>query len=157
QLVHSSKSKAFDLNQEPASVRAAYGNNKFGDGCIVARRLVEAGGPFIEVSEAGKIWATHKGAAGLVKDLSKPVDIAWAALMTDLKDRGLLDSTLIIWMGEFGRSPGGGKNHYARAWSTVLCGAGMKTGQVIGKTDSVGGTVEDRPIKVADFFATVLK
>lgn len=157
QLIHSSKSKAFDIASEPASLRAAYGSSKFGDGCMAARRLVEAGVPFVEISDEGKIWDTHKGAAGLVKDLCKPVEKGWATLITDLKDRGLLDSTLIVWMGEFGRSPGGGKGHFARAWSTVLCGGGIKTGQVVGRTDASGGTVEENPVGVGDFFATVAK
>src|SRR5262249_21862867 len=92
-----------------------------------------------------------------VKGLSEQVDPAMAMLLGDLKERGLLESTLVIWMGEFGRSPGNGSNHFARAWSTVLGGAGLKTGQVIGKTDKTGGTVEDSPVNVTDFMATVCK
>jgi arylsulfatase A-like enzyme len=78
-----------------------------------------------------------------------------ASLIGDLKERGLLDATLVIWMGEFGRTPGNGSNHFARAWSTVLAGGGLKTGQVIGRTSAKGDTVEERPIPVIDFMATV--
>jgi uncharacterized protein (DUF1501 family) len=80
-----------------------------------------------------------------------------AALIGDLKDRGLLDSTLVIWMGEFGRSPKTGSQHYARAWTSVLAGGGVKGGQVIGATDASGADVKDRPITSADFMATVCK
>lgn len=156
QLLHSKKAKAFDISQEPESVRAAYGKGRFGEGCLLARRLVEAGVPFVEVVDAGK-WDTHSGAGGLVKKLLGPVDPAWATLLSDLKDRGLLDSTLVVWMGEFGRTPVNGKGHFSKAWSTVLCGGGLKTGQVVGKTDKIGGTVEDRPVRVPDFLATLCK
>jgi uncharacterized protein (DUF1501 family) len=155
QLMQSEQAKAFDLDREPAGMREAYGKSRFGDGCLLARRLVEAGVPFVEVSLGG--WDTHGGASRPVKNLSAQVDPAFARLISDLKERGLLDTTLVIWMGEFGRSPGRGTNHFARAWSTVLGGAGLKTGQVIGKTDKTGGTVAERPISVVDFMATVCK
>ncbi len=153
QLMRSAKAKAFEISQEPAPAREAYGSGKFAEGCLLARRLVEAGVPFVEVVLNG--WDTHQGAAQRVNTLSGQFEPAMAALIKDLKDRGLLETTLVIWMGEFGRSPGNGSNHYARAWSTVLAGAGLKTGQVIGRTDAKGGTVEDRPISVIDFMATV--
>ena len=91
------------------------------------------------------------------KTLSEQMDRPMATLIGDLKERGLLDSTLVIWMGEFGRTPGHGKNHYARAWSSVLAGAGLKVGQVVGKTDAKGNDVTDRPISAPDFMATVCK
>jgi len=153
-LMHSAKARAFEIDKEPAKVKEAYGTGRFAQGCLLARRLVETGVPFVEVSLGG--WDTHGGAATPVKNLSAQLDPGFGALLADLKDRGLLDTTLVIWMGEFGRSPGKGTNHYARAWSTVLAGAGIKSGQVIGSTDTSGGTVKDRPISVADFFATVL-
>jgi uncharacterized protein (DUF1501 family) len=153
QLMHSPKARAFEIDQEPSSVREAYGTSTFGRGCLLARRLIETGVPFVEVSLGG--WDTHGGAATPVRRLSETIDGPWAALVKDLKERGLLDNTLVIWMGEFGRSPGRGTNHYARAWSSVLCGGGLKTGQVIGRTDRSGGTVEERPIRVTDFMATV--
>ncbi len=153
QLMHSAKAKAFDLNQEPESVRSAYGRGGFGQGCLLARRLIENGVPFVEVSLGG--WDTHQGANQPVQRLSAQLDPGMGTLVKELKERGLLDSTLVIWMGEFGRSPGKGQNHYARAWSAVMGGAGIKTGQVIGKTDTRGGTVAERPINVVDFMATV--
>jgi uncharacterized protein (DUF1501 family) len=155
QLMHSEKAKAFDLSQEKDSVRSSYGGRGFGDGCLLARRLVEAGVPFVEVSLNG--WDTHGGANQPVKRLSAQLDPAMGTLIKELEERDLLETTLVIWMGEFGRSPGRGTNHFARAWSTVLGGAGLKTGQVIGKTDKSGGTVEERPISVVDFMATVCK
>lgn len=155
QLMHSERARAFDIDKESSATRSAYGESTFGRGCLLARRLVEAGVPFVEVSLGG--WDTHGGAATPVRRLSSTIDAPWAALVKDLKERGLLDNTLVIWMGEFGRSPGRGTNHYARAWSTVLAGAGIKAGQVIGATDRSGGTVSDKPINVKDFMATLCK
>lgn len=155
QLMQSAKAKAFDLSAEPSSIRQAYGQRGFGASCLLARRLIEAGVAFVEVSLSN--WDTHRGAAEPVKKLSESLDPAMSTLITDLKDRGLLDSTLIIWMGEFGRSPRDGQNHWPRAWTTVLAGGGLKTGQAIGRTDKVGGTVADRPISAPDFLATIYK
>jgi uncharacterized protein (DUF1501 family) len=155
QLMHSDKTKAFELGHEKESVRDAYGRTKFGQGCLLARRLVEVGVPFVEVALGG--WDTHQGAAQRVKALSGQLDPAFATLVADLKDRGLLDSTLVIWMGEFGRSPKNGSQHYARAWTSVLAGAGIKAGQAVGSTDATGADVKDRPISSADFMATVCK
>ena len=162
QMMHSKEVKAFDIDKEPASVRAAYGSSKFGDGCLLARRLVETGVSFVEVTLGG--WDTHQNNFERVKQLSGQVDPAISALVNDLKSRGLLDSTLVIWMGEFGRTPKinargdkPGRDHYPRAWSTVLVGGGIKGGQVIGRTDKEGATVEERPISAIDFMATVCK
>jgi hypothetical protein len=167
-LMRSPKGKAFDLDQEPAAVKESYGigrqppadpmvrafgPNRFAEGCLLARRLVEAGVPFVEVSLGG--WDTHQGAAQPVRNLSTVLDPAMATLIKELKERGLLDSTLVVWMGEFGRTPGNGSNHFAKAWSVALAGAGLKTGQVIGRTNAKGDAVEDRPITVTDFMATV--
>jgi hypothetical protein len=154
-LMNSRRTKAFELGDEPAASKAAYGTNRFGQGCLLARRLVEAGVPFVEVSLGG--WDTHNNTPQRIKTLSQQLDPAMATLISDLKDRGLLDTTLVIWMGEFGRTPGHGKNHYARAWTTVLGGAGLKTGQVVGKTGAKGNDVTDRPISSPDFMATVCK
>jgi hypothetical protein len=160
QLIRSGRGKAFDVGQEPPAVRAAYGENFFGRGCLLARRLVEAGVPFVEVYAAN--WDGHfKKEADRAKELMPLVDTGMAALITDLKDRGLLDTTLVIWMGEFGRTPrinkDAGRDHYARAWSTVLAGGGIKGGQVVGKTDREGAAVVDRPVSVRDFMATVCR
>ena len=160
--MHSKEAKAFDLSQEPAAAKAAYGDNKFGQGCLLARRLVEIGVPFVEVTLGG--WDTHQNNWDQVKQLSAQVDPAMSALVNDLKARGLLDSTLVIWMGEFGRTPKinkrgakPGRDHYPRAWSTVLMGGGIKGGQVIGRTDKEGATVEERPIPTIDYLSTICK
>lgn len=157
QLMHSEKSKAFDLSTEPASVKAAYGNSAFGTGCLLARRLIEHGVSFVEVTLGG--WDTHRDNAQRVKTLCQQLDPAMAALLGDLKTRGLLDSTLVICMGEFGRTPfvgkQGGRDHYPRAWTSVLAGGGLKTGQAVGKTDKDGGSVVERPVSAIDFMATV--
>jgi uncharacterized protein (DUF1501 family) len=159
-LMKSKEGKAFDLSLEPESSKAAYGSSRFGQGCLLARRLVEVGVPFVEVTLGG--WDTHQNNFDRVKELSGQVDPAMSALITDLKERGLLDSTLVIWMGEFGRTPRinargakPGRDHYPRAWSTVLAGGGIKGGQVISKTDAEGAAVVERPISALDFMATV--
>jgi hypothetical protein len=159
-LMRSDRGKAFDLSLEPPAARAAYGDSGFGRGCLLARRLVEAGVPFVEVYLAN--WDSHeKKTANGVKEMLPQVDAAMSVLLTDLRDRGLLDRTLVIWMGEFGRTPrvnqNGGRDHYARAWSTVLAGGGIRGGQVIGKTDPHGAAVVERPISVIDFMATVCR
>jgi len=182
-LMNSQQKEAFDLSREPANIRemyvppssatapaAASGKmtkmvssgeraGSFGQGCLMARRLVEAGVPFVEVVMGDGVgWDTHRDNFPRVRALSLECDAAMAGLVTDLKSRGLLDSTLIVWMGEFGRTPqctGGGRNHWSRAWSTVLIGGGIKGGQVVGRTDRDGATVVDRPISVPDFLGTV--
>ena len=155
--------KAFDLDEEPAKLRDAYGRNRFGQGCLLARRLVERGVPgFIEVSLGGgdrTNWDTHRNNFETVRDLSQVLDMSWATLMTDLKERGLLEGTLIVWMGEFGRTPtingDKGRDHFPGAWTAVLGGGGIKGGQVIGKTSAGGETIEERPVSVPDLLATV--
>jgi hypothetical protein len=166
-LMRSSAAKAFELEEEPASVRDAYGRTAFGQGCLLARRLVEQGVPFVEVSlsaadgamAAG--WDTHQQNFDAVKKLSEVLDPAWSALMNDLRGRGLLDSTLIVWMGEFGRTPKinpqAGRDHFPAAWTTVLAGGGIKGGQVIGNSGPDGMAVKDRPVSVPDLLATVCK
>lgn len=161
-LMRSKEARAFDLSQEPAASRAAYGGSKFGDGCLLARRLVEVGIPFVEVFQGG--WDTHTNNFPKVKELSREVDPAMSTLISDLKERGLLDRTLVIWMGEFGRHPKittnkgpAGRQHYPRAWSTVLVGGGTMGGQVIGKTDKEGADIVEREISGLDFLASVYK
>jgi hypothetical protein len=163
-LMRTAASRAFNLDEEPAALRDAYGRSLFGQGCLLARRLVERGVPFVEVSlgqtamnPAG--WDTHQQNFDQVRRLCDVLDPAWATLMADLDQRGLLDSTLIVWMGEFGRTPKitpqTGRDHFPNAWSTVLAGGGIKGGQAIGKTSADGTTVEERPVTVSDFLATV--
>jgi hypothetical protein len=158
-LMHSAKAKAFDISSEPSSLQDAYGKTKFGQGCLLARRLVESGVSFVEVQLGG--WDTHRDNTQRIKSLCGELDPAMATLIADLKQRGLLDSTLVVWMGDFGRTPHvgkqGGRDHYPRAWTTVLAGGGIKTGQAIGRTDKLGGTVEDAQVSGVDFMATVCK
>jgi hypothetical protein len=159
-LIRSDRRAAFDLSREPGRRREAYGDSDFGRGCLLARRLVEAGVPFVEVYLAN--WDSHfRDVAAQTHTLMSQVDAGMSALVRDLADRGLLDSTLIIWMGEFGRSPqvntSGGRDHYSKAWSTLLFGGDIRGKQTIGATDAIGATVTDRPISVVDFMATVCK
>jgi uncharacterized protein (DUF1501 family) len=148
---------AFDLSGEKPTLRDKYGRNRFGQGCLLARRLVERGVPFVEVTLGG--WDTHVNNFEQVKTLCQTLDPAWSTLMDDLKDRGLLDSTLVVWAGEFGRTPGinprQGRDHYPVAWSVVLGGGGINGGQAVGKTGQDGMAVEDRPVSVPDLLATV--
>ena len=165
-LMRSPARAAFELDDEPQKLRDAYGRNLFGQGCLLARRLVERGVPFVEVF-LGRVpgafggWDTHAGNCDALKALCGVLDPAWATLMSDLADRGLIDTTTVVWMGEFGRTPringGHGRDHYPNAWSAVLGGGGIQGGQVIGRTDKSGGTVEDRPVSGPDFLATVCK
>ena len=148
---------AFKMDEEPAKLRDAYGRTRFGQGCLLARRLIERGVSFVEVTLDG--WDTHAQNFEQVKTLSQTLDPAFATLIADLKDRGMLANTLVVWMGEFGRTPlinmGGGRDHFPNAWSTVMAGAGVKGGQAVGNTGKDGGTVTERPVSVADFLATV--
>lgn len=163
-MMRSESVKAFDLDQEPDTLRDAYGRNPFGQGCLLARRLVERGVPFVEVSLnsadglQGLGWDTHGDNFNAVQKLCEVLDPGWATLMADLKSRGLLETTLIVWMGEFGRTPvinnNRGRDHFPAAWSTVLSGGGIKGGQVIGRTSDDGRSVADRPVQVGDFLAT---
>jgi uncharacterized protein (DUF1501 family) len=158
-LMRTAAAKAFDLTQEKANVRDAYGRNLFGQGCLLARRLVERAVPFVEVTLNG--WDTHGGNAATVRSLSQTVDAAWSALMSDLKERGLLGSTLIVWMGEFGRTPKfprpDGRDHWPNSFSGVLAGGGIKGGQVIGDTGADGATITKQPVSVPSFLATICK
>ena len=159
-LMHSKESKAFDLSQEPTANRSKYGSGNFADGVVMARRLVEVGVPFVEVTLGG--WDTHQDNFDRVKALSGQIDSPISALVADLKERGLLESTLVVWMGEFGRTPNintrgakPGRDHYPRAWSLAMWGGGLKGGQVIGKTDAEGAAVVDQKVGCPDFLATV--
>jgi hypothetical protein len=156
QLVLSPHVKAFDLDREPEKLRDTYGRSAFGQGCLMARRLVEAGVTFIEVQSTG--WDTHGNELTSLKKLIPPVDQGMAALVADLKSRGLLDRTLVIWMGEFGRMPRinltAGRDHYPQAFNVMLAGSGVKGGQVIGATDPLGVEVAERPVTVPDLFCT---
>lgn len=161
-FVLSPRLKAFDLQGEPERLRDAYGRTNFGQGCLLARRLVEQGVSFVEVISTGDRndagWDTHQKGFRDTPNLCQEVDPAYATLLRDLKDRGLLEDTLVVWMGEFGRTPklkpDGGRDHYATGWITALAGAGVRGGQVIGATDDDGVDITDRPVSVQDLFKT---
>jgi hypothetical protein len=156
QMVLSPRTKAFSLDAEPDRVRDVYGRSAFGQGCLMARRLIEAGVTFVEVQSSG--WDTHGNELETLKKLIPPVDQGTAALLADLKARGLLDKTLVIWMGEFGRMPRinltAGRDHYPQAFNVALAGAGVRGGQVIGATDNDGVEVVEHPVSVQDLFCT---
>ena len=158
-LMRPEAAAAFDLDDEKPVLRETYGRNNFGQGCLLARRLVERGVSFVEVSLGG--WDTHATNFDRVKTLSETLDTGFAALLADLKDRGMLDSTLVVCQGEFGRTPKingqAGRDHWPATWATVLAGGGIKSGQVIGKTSPDGTQLESDPTRTADFFATVMK
>jgi hypothetical protein len=156
-LMRESAARAFDLSDEKDKLRDQYGRNRFGQGCLLARRLVERGVPFVEVTLGG--WDTHDNNFKQVQSLCQTLDPAWSTLMDDLKDRGLLDSTLIVWMGEFGRTPvinpRQGRDHFPMAWTVCLAGGGIKGGQAMGRTSTDCMEVEERPVAVPDLLATV--
>ncbi|GBD35806.1 hypothetical protein HRbin36_00921 [bacterium HR36] len=165
-LMRTKASGAFNLEEEKPELRDAYGRNLFGQGCLLARRLIERGVSFVEVTlsqaprvNAGLGWDTHVNNFPQVRSLCQVLDAAWSTLLQDLRSRGLLEHTLIIWMGEFGRTPrintNSGRDHWANGWTAVLAGGGIRGGQVIGKTSRDGMTIEDRPVTAADFLATV--
>ncbi len=155
-MILSADMRAFDVESEPAAVRERYGEGSFAAGCLLARRLVEHGVSFVEVVSNG--WDTHQDHFAKAADLAGQVDRPFAALIQDLEARGLLDDTLVVWMGEFGRTPRvnprGGRDHFPRSFNTVLAGGGVRGGQVVGRTDREGVEVTDRPVTVPDLFAT---
>lgn len=162
-LMNSEAARAFDLSAEPEAVRDAYGRGRFGQGCLMARRLIEQGVSFVEVSlgsVAGNsfAWDTHQDNFNAVKALSAELDAGWSMLMQDLADRGLLDSTTILWMGEFGRTPkindNAGRDHFPAAWTAVLAGGGIAGGQAYGQTSDDGMEVTDGKVDVGDLLAT---
>lgn len=156
-LVLSPKTKAFDLSDEPQSLKQQYGSSAFGQGCLLARRLVEAGVTFVEVRHGN--WDTHEDNFNNTTRLAGEVDPGFAALISDLKDRGLLETTLVAWMGEFGRTPRvnprGGRDHYPRVFNAVLAGGGVKGGQVIGASTKDGTAVDHDPVSVPDLFCSI--
>lgn len=157
-LMTSEQMKSFKVASEPESVKERYGNTGFGRGCLMARRLVEEGVPFIEVDLGG--WDMHSNIHQTLSDTKLPeLDQAMSALTEDLEQRGLLDDTAIIWMGEFSRTPringNAGRDHWARSWSVVVGGAGMNGGIAIGKTSDDGTRVETDPYSSQDVMASV--
>ena len=158
-MVLSPRMEAFDLDRESPQSREAYGQTDFGAGCLLARRLVEAGVTFVEVGLGN--WDTHNDNFARAHGLCEELDRPFAALIEDLKARGMLDQTLIVWMGEFGRTPRinprGGRDHYPRAFSAALAGGGVCGGRVIGGTDAGGVEVAERAVSAQDLFRTIYK
>lgn len=157
QMILSPSMGAFDLETEPESLRDLYGAGDFASGCMLARRLVERGVTFVEVVSRG--WDTHQDTFERTRNLTGQIDQPLAGLVTDLKQRGMLEKTLVVWMGEFGRTPRvnarSGRDHYPKAFNAVLAGGGVRGGQVIGATDAGGAEVTDRPVTVNDLFRTI--
>jgi hypothetical protein len=150
--------RAFDLTAEPDRLREAYGRTTFGQSCLLARRLIEAGVHFVTVTDGG--WDTHQDNFKSLKTRKLPVlDRAYAALLQDLHDRGLLDSTLVVWFGDFGRTPkvnpSAGRDHWASAGVACMGGGGVKRGEVVGATNALGEYVTDSPVTPQDLAATI--
>jgi arylsulfatase A-like enzyme len=152
--------RAFDIAQEPARVRDQYGRNTLGQSCLLARRLVEAGVHFVTVTDGG--WDTHQNNFNSLKSHLLPrLDRGYAALLEDLHDRGLLESTLVVWFGDFGRTPkvnpSAGRDHWASAGVACMGGGGVRTGQVVGATNAQGEFVVDSPVAPQDLAATIYR
>jgi uncharacterized protein (DUF1501 family) len=162
QLLQSGKAaEAFDLSKEPDKVRERYGRHSWGQSHLLARRLIESGTRFVTTVNGPSItWDTHKdNFNGLKNRLVPPMEQAYAALLDDLEERGLLESTLVVWMGEFGRTPkingDAGRDHWPGCYSVLLAGGGVRGGQVIGSSDATGAYPKERPISPADIHASI--
>ncbi len=159
-LMTSDQMEAFKVNLEPDNVQERYGRTNFGRGCLMARRLVEAGVPFVEVSLGG--WDNHQNIFPTLENTKLPeLDKGMSALFEDLEQRGRLQDTAVIWMGEFSRTPringNGGRDHWARSWSAALGGAGINSGIAVGKTNEDGTRVEGQSYSSEDLMATVCR
>ena len=157
-LMNSPSLTAFDLEKEQSSLRDRYGRNKTGSAFLMARRLVEHGVKFVEVEMSG--WDTHSDNFTETKALMQELDPAYSTLISDLRTRGLLESTLIVWMGEFGiqRFNGkAGRDHWPQNWCAVVAGGGIRGGQIMGSTDKTGASIDDRAVSLPDFYATLCR
>ena len=159
-MLDSDAREAFDLGKESDAVRGAYGRGAFGQGCLMARRLIEQGVPLVEVTLGqGLDWDTHDNNFERVRNLCGQLDAGWSTLMTELEERGLLETTTILWAGEFGRTPkingNGGRDHFPQAFSCVMAGGGIAGGQVYGKTSDDGMEVVDGKMNQQDLLATL--
>lgn len=160
-LILGDAGKLFDLSREPAELRDRYGRNTFGQSCLMARRLVEKGVPYVTINYKG--WDTHKQHFQTMRRRLPELDKGFATLLQDLADRGLLASTIIWWSGEFGRTPrvqweapwNGGRNHFGRVFTAVVAGGGFKGGQIVGASDATGEELKERPIYPADLLASM--
>ncbi|MFV1967727.1 MAG: DUF1501 domain-containing protein [Pirellulaceae bacterium] len=164
QVMDSQVTKAFRLEEEPDDIRKKYGTGRFGQGCLMARRLIESGVAFVEVAlgsfESPSIgWDTHENNFETVRSLSRELDAGWATLMRELDERGLLESTTILWIGEFGRTPRinerAGRDHFPAAWTCVFGGGGIRGGQTYGETSDDGTEVHDGLVNQGDLLATL--
>jgi uncharacterized protein (DUF1501 family) len=158
-MIQSSQMQAFDLSREPDKVREAYGKTSFGNACLLARRLVESGVTCVEAALPG--WDTHFDNFTKTRSLCSQLDQPFAYLLKDLDERGMLDRTLVVWMGEFGRSPRinprAGRDHFPRAFSVALAGGGIRGGRVLGGTDRGGEEVAGPAVSEKDLFQTIYK
>lgn len=156
-LMTSKQMEAFKIQGEAESVRQWYGDTAFGRGCLMARRLVETGVPFVEVNLGG--WDLHQDCFNRLQTKLPEMDVAMSALVEDLATRGLLEQTVVLWMGEFGRTPringNAGRDHWARSWSVVVGGGGIEGGRVVGATNEDGTRVTTEPYSSEDLMATV--
>jgi hypothetical protein len=161
-LILGDAGKVFDLTQEKNELRDRYGRNTFGQSCLVARRLVERGVPYITINYKGG-WDTHKDNFPTMRRRVPEMDKGMAALLQDLSDRALLDKTIIWWGGEFGRTPkisweapwNGGRNHHGECFCAVLAGGGFKGGRVLGSSDARGELVSSRPVYPCDLLGSI--
>jgi uncharacterized protein (DUF1501 family) len=159
--MQSEANEAFDLNQESAETRAAYGEGHYANGCLLARRLVERGVRFVQLYYGnGQPWDTHSKHNESVKKLCQDIDQPTAALLADLKSRGMLEDTLVIWGGEFGRTPtsenGDGRDHNHHGFTMWLAGGGVRGGMTYGETDEFGFRAVENKVHVHDLHATIL-
>lgn len=156
-IMSSTDLEAFQLDDEPAALKEKYGRNKFGQGCLLARRLVEKGIRYIEVAKGG--WDMHNNIDDALDDHGGELDVALSALLEDLQERGLLESTLVVLCSEFGRGPkinqNGGRDHHPKVFSTLLAGGGVKGGFVYGSSDKEGHAVADKQVSIQDFLSTI--
>lgn len=154
--------KAFNMAEEPDTLRDEYGRTSMGQGCLLARRLVEAGVRFVSVGKGENAWDHHGNIFPAYSNEFMPeLDRAFSTLLSDLKSRGMLDSTLVLLTGEFGRTAeinvNNGRDHWPNCFSMVLAGAGVPGGQVVGSSDADGMYVKDQPVEVPDLMATIFK
>ncbi|MDR3182486.1 MAG: DUF1501 domain-containing protein [Planctomycetaceae bacterium] len=161
QLLQGDAVKTFDLASEPDKIRDAYGKNWFGQACLMARRLVQRGVPYVTINYKG--WDTHRRHFETLTRRQPEWDAGLSMLLKELADLGLLDTTIVWWGGEFGRTPKigwespwfGGRGHFGNCFSAVLAGGGFKGGKTVGETDSTGSKIQKRPVEVADFLGSI--
>ena len=157
-LVDTPFARALDVQQESGNRRAAYGNSEFGQKCLVARRLLESGVRFVEIQHDG--WDTHTNNLAVTRNLCESIDRPWATLVDELEASGLLDETVVLWMGEFGRTPvinaNAGRDHFPAVTPAVIGGAGLRSGEIVGKTTKTGREIDGESITAPDLFATIL-